>query len=87
MDEFLLTIQNNVTSLLEDEGIYANDYSVSFRLEKGQGAGTLLIDTRDFKNFCSEYTKLIATKKTMAIFITMKRKMMKSWLINEKKGN
>ncbi len=74
MDEFLLAIQNNVTSLLEDEEIYANDYSVSFRSEKGQGAGTLLIDTRDFKNFRSEYAKLVATKRTMAIFITMKKK-------------
>ncbi len=45
LDEFLLAIQNNVTSLLEDEEIYANDYSISFRLEKGQGTGTSLIDT------------------------------------------
>ena len=37
LNEFLLAIQNNVTSLLEDEKIYANDYSVSFRSEKGQG--------------------------------------------------
>ena len=81
LDEFLLAIQNNVTSLLENEEIYANDYSVSFRSEKGQGAGTLLIDTRDFKNFRSEYAKLVATKRTMAIFITMKS------VINEKKGS
>ena len=74
MDEFLLAIQNNVTSLLEDEKIYANDYSVSFRSEKGQGAGTLLVDAHDFKNFCSEYTKLTAAKKIMVIFVAMKKK-------------
>jgi|SRR5271154_244520 len=74
LDEFLLAIQNNVMTLLKDEKIYANDYSVSFRSEKGQGAGTLLIDAYDFKNFCSEYTKLIAAKKTMAIYITIKKK-------------
>ncbi|PKC56583.1 hypothetical protein RhiirA1_470491 [Rhizophagus irregularis] len=74
LDEFLLAIQNNITSLLEDDEIYANDYGVSFRSEKGQGAGTLLIDTRNFKNFRSEYTKLVAAKRTMAIFITMKKK-------------
>ena len=66
-------------TLLEDEKIYANDYSISFRSEKGQGAGTLLIDTRDFKNFCSEYTKLIATKKIMAIYITIKKKELVKW--------
>jgi hypothetical protein len=71
LDEFLFAIQNNVISLLEDEEIHTNDYSVSFRSEKGQGASTLLIDTRDFKNFCSKYTKLAAAKKTMAIFITV----------------
>ncbi|PKK56389.1 hypothetical protein RhiirC2_800134, partial [Rhizophagus irregularis] len=38
LDEFLLAIQNNITSLLEDDEIYANDYGVSFRSEKGQGA-------------------------------------------------
>lgn len=80
LDEFLLAIQNNISSLLEDEKIYTNDYSVSFRSEKSQGAGTLLVDTRDFKNFCSEYTKLVAAKKTMAILITMKKKE------NEKMG-
>jgi hypothetical protein len=74
LDEFLLAIQNNVTSLLKDEEIYANDYSVSFRSEKGQGAGTLLVDAYDFKNFRSEYTKLTAAKKTMVIFVTVKKK-------------
>jgi hypothetical protein len=74
LDEFLLAIQNNVTALLEDEKIYANDYSVSFKSEKGQGAGTLLIDSRDFKDFHSEYTKLVATKRTMAIFVIMKKR-------------
>ena len=74
MDEFLLAIQNNVTSLLKDEEIHVNDYSVSFRSEKGQGAGTLLVDVYDFKNFRSEYTKLAATKRTMVIFITVKKK-------------
>jgi len=85
LDEFLLAIQNNVTSLLGDEEIYANDYSVSFRSEKGQGAGTLLMDTRDFKNFCSEYTKLVVTKKTMAIFIIMKRKDDEKLVTNKRK--
>ena len=74
MDEFLLAIQNNITSLLEDEKIYANDYSISFRSEKGQGAGTLLVDAHDFKNFRLEYTKLAATKRTMVIFTTVKKK-------------
>jgi hypothetical protein len=73
LDEFLHAIQNNVTTLLGDEKIYANDYSVSFRSEKGQGAGTLLIDIHDFKNFCSEYTKLVAAEKTMVIFVVMKK--------------
>jgi len=74
LDEFLLAIQNNITSLLEDEKIYANDYSISFRSEKGQGAGTLLVDAHDFKNFRLEYTKLTATKRTMVIFTTVKKK-------------
>lgn len=65
LDEFLLAIQHNVTSLLEDEEIYANDYSTSFRSEKGQGAGTLLVDAHNFKNFCLEYIKLTAAKRTI----------------------
>ena len=73
MDEFLLTIQNNVTTLLKDETIYANDYSVSFKSEKGSGAGTLLVDMNDFKNFQSEYIKFAATKKVMLIIIIMKK--------------
>ncbi|CAB4418466.1 unnamed protein product [Rhizophagus irregularis] len=42
--------------------------------EKTQGAGTLLVDVRDFENFKSEYTKLVATKKVMLISITMNKK-------------
>src|SRR4051812_40585431 len=56
LNEFLLVIQNNVISFLEDKEVYANDYSIFFRSKKGQEASTLLIDTCDFKNFCSEYT-------------------------------
>ncbi len=74
LDEFLLAIQNNITSLLQYEEIDANDYNVSFKSEKAQGAGTLLVDVRDFENFKSEYIKLVATKKVMLIFITMKKK-------------
>jgi hypothetical protein len=32
------------------------------------------MDIRDFKNFRSEYAKLVIARKTMAIFITMKKK-------------
>jgi hypothetical protein len=74
LDEFLLSIQNNITALLKDEKIDANDYNVSFKSEKTQGAGTLLVDVRDFENFKSEYTKLVATKKVMLISITMNKK-------------
>ncbi|UZO27302.1 uncharacterized protein OCT59_019503 [Rhizophagus irregularis] len=41
LDEFLLSIQNNITALLKDEKIDANDYNVSFKSEKTQGAGTV----------------------------------------------
>jgi hypothetical protein len=34
LDEFLLAIQNNITTLLKDEEINANDYNVSFKSEK-----------------------------------------------------
>jgi hypothetical protein len=34
----------------------------------------LLVDAHDFKNFCSEYTKLTAAKKIMVIFVTVKKK-------------
>ncbi|CAB5396025.1 unnamed protein product [Rhizophagus irregularis] len=61
-------------ALLKDEKIDANDYNVSFKSEKIQGAGTLLVDVRDFENFKSEYTKLVATKKVMLISITMNKK-------------
>ncbi|CAB4472575.1 unnamed protein product [Rhizophagus irregularis] len=74
LDEFLLSIQNNITALLKDEKIDANDYNVSFKSEKTQGAGTLLVDVRDFENFKSEYNKLVATKKVMLISITMNKK-------------
>ncbi|GES74613.1 hypothetical protein GLOIN_2v1844088 [Rhizophagus clarus] len=74
LDEFLLSIQNNITALLKDEKIDANDYNVSFKSEKTQGAGTLLVDVRDFENFKSEYTKLVAAKKVMLISITMNKK-------------
>jgi hypothetical protein len=74
LDELLLAIQNNVTILLKDDEINANDYSVSFKSEKAQGAGTLLVDVRDFENFKSEYIKIVTTKRTMLIFITMKKK-------------
>ena len=74
LDEFLLAIQNNITVLLQDNEINANDYSVSFKSEKAQGAGTLLVDMHDFENFKSEYIKIATTKRTMLIFITMKKK-------------
>ncbi|GES84142.1 hypothetical protein GLOIN_2v1844088 [Rhizophagus clarus] len=74
LDEFLLSIQNNITVLLKDEKIDANNYNVSFKSEKTQGAGTLLVDIRDFENFKSEYTKLVAAKEVMLISITMNKK-------------
>ncbi|GBB94079.1 hypothetical protein RclHR1_02290005 [Rhizophagus clarus] len=74
LDEFLLSIQNNITALLKDEKIDANDYNVFFKSEKTQGAGTLLVDIRDFKNFKSEYTKLVAAKKGILISIIMNKK-------------
>jgi hypothetical protein len=74
LDEFLLAIQNNITALLEDEEINANDYNVSFKSEKAQGAGTLLVDMCDFENFKLEYIKLAAAKKVVLILITMKKK-------------
>ncbi|GES78993.1 hypothetical protein GLOIN_2v944429 [Rhizophagus clarus] len=74
LDEFLLSIQNNITALLKDEKIDANDYNVSFKSEKTQGASTLLVDVRDFEIFKSEYTKLVAAKKVMLVSITMNKK-------------
>ncbi|RIA79685.1 hypothetical protein C1645_845011 [Glomus cerebriforme] len=74
LDEFLLAIQNNITALLEDKEINANDYNVSFKSEKAQGAGTLLVDVCDFENFKSEYIKLATAKKVVLILITMKKK-------------
>jgi hypothetical protein len=74
LDEFLFAIQNNITTLLKNKRIDANDYNVSFKSEKAQGAGTLLVDMRDFENFKSEYTKLAAAKKVMLVSITMKKK-------------
>ncbi|GET01238.1 hypothetical protein GLOIN_2v944429 [Rhizophagus clarus] len=74
LNEFLLSIQNNISVLLKDEKIDANDYNVSFKSEKTQGAGTLLVNIHDFENFKSEYTKLVAAKKVMLISITMNKK-------------
>src|SRR6266542_3061583 len=74
LDEFLLTIQNNVIVLTRDETIDANDYDISFKSEKAQGAGTLLADTNYFKFFRSEYIKLFATKRIMLIIIIIKKK-------------
>ncbi|RGB36645.1 hypothetical protein C1646_757867 [Rhizophagus diaphanus] len=74
LNEFLLAIQNNIVILLKDEEINANDYNVSFKLEKAQEAGTLLVDMCDFRNFQSKYIKLAATKKIILILITMKKK-------------
>ncbi|CAB4402607.1 unnamed protein product [Rhizophagus irregularis] len=74
LDEFLLAIQNNITALLKDDEINANDYNISFKSEKAQGAGTLLVDVCDFKNFRLEYVKLAAAKRTMLILVTMKKK-------------
>lgn len=70
LDEFLLAIQNNITSLLRYEEIDANDYNVSFKSEKAQGAGTLLVDVRDFENFKSEYIKLAAIKR-LCLFLLL----------------
>ncbi|GBB91281.1 hypothetical protein RclHR1_18470004 [Rhizophagus clarus] len=74
LDELLLAIQNNIVVLLKDEKINANDYNVSFKLEKAQGAGTLLVDVCDFRNFRSEYIKLAAAKKIILILIITKKK-------------
>lgn len=74
LDEFLFEIQKNIVMLLGDEEINANDYSVSFKSEKAQGVGTLLVDVCDFENFQSEYIKLTAAKKVVLILITMKKK-------------
>jgi hypothetical protein len=40
LDEFLLTIQNNIITLTKDETISANDYDISFKSEKTPGVGT-----------------------------------------------
>ena len=74
LDEFLLAIQNNITTFLKDEDINANDYNVSFKSEKAQEAGTLLVDMYDFENFQSEYgpfaiEKGETAKKIKFIFI------------------
>ncbi|PKK75194.1 hypothetical protein RhiirC2_773901 [Rhizophagus irregularis] len=61
-------------TLLKDDEINANDYNISFKSEKAQGAGTLLVDVCDFKNFRLEYVKLAAAKRTMLILVTMKKK-------------
>lgn len=82
LDEFLLAIQNNITVLLGDEEINANDYNVSFKPEKAQGAGTLLVDVCDFKNFQLEYIKLAAANKVMLILVTIKKK---EKLVNKRK--
>ena len=74
LDELLLAIQNNIVALLKDEEINANDYNISFKSEKAQGAGTLLVDVCDFRNFQSEYIKLTAAKKVILVLITMKKK-------------
>ncbi|RGB25427.1 hypothetical protein C1646_771742 [Rhizophagus diaphanus] len=66
--------ENKSDAELELEEINANDYNVSFKSEKAQGAGTLLVDVCDFENFKSEYIKLAAAKKVVLIFITMKKK-------------
>ncbi|CAB4438669.1 unnamed protein product [Rhizophagus irregularis] len=50
LDEFLLAIQNNITALLKDDEINANDYNISFKSEKAQGAGTLLVDESNSDN-------------------------------------
>ncbi|RIA83596.1 hypothetical protein C1645_860682 [Glomus cerebriforme] len=74
LDEFLLAIQSNITILLGDNEVDANDYNISFKSEKAQGVGTSLLDMHDFENFKSEYIKLIATKKVMLILVIMKKK-------------
>ncbi|GES96098.1 hypothetical protein GLOIN_2v1844088 [Rhizophagus clarus] len=51
LDELLLKIQNNIVAFFEDEKINVNDYNVSFKSEKAQEAGTLLVDVCDFRNF------------------------------------
>ncbi|RGB27513.1 hypothetical protein C1646_769023 [Rhizophagus diaphanus] len=51
------------TSRWYHKEINANDYNVSFKSEKAQGAGTLLVDVCNFENFKSEYIKLAAAKK------------------------
>lgn len=66
--------ENNITALLKDDEINANDYNISFKSEKAQGAGTLLVDVCDFKNFRLEYVKLAAAKRTMLILVTMRKK-------------
>ncbi|CAB4413607.1 unnamed protein product [Rhizophagus irregularis] len=47
LDKFLLAIQNNITALLKDDEINANDYNISFKSEKIQEAGTLLESNSD----------------------------------------
>ncbi|PKY54582.1 hypothetical protein RhiirA4_426874 [Rhizophagus irregularis] len=51
LDEFLLAIQNNITALLKDDEINANDYNISFKSEKIQEA-----ELRK-KTWCSIYNR------------------------------
>ncbi len=45
-----------------------------FKLKKVSEVRTLLANTNDFKNFQSEYIKLVVTKRIMLIMIIMKKK-------------
>ena len=72
--DFKNGLENLVQSQLEDQVIFQDDYTVSYKHEKESGLGTQLASTSDWKEFLKEYERIISGKKVLKIIITMKKK-------------
>ncbi len=51
-----------------------SEYELSYKAEKGVGAGTVLEEEEDFEEFMREYHRLISSNKVLLLVVTIQKK-------------
>ncbi|CAB4472774.1 uncharacterized protein OCT59_028816 [Rhizophagus irregularis] len=57
--------------------VLRTEYELSYKAEKGTGAGTILEEEEEFEEFIGEYHRLTNSDKALLITITVKKKKKK----------
>ncbi|GES73080.1 hypothetical protein GLOIN_2v1569355 [Rhizophagus clarus] len=76
-ENFLSLLEVSVQSLLGNRSISNKDFGIAYKQLNSNGPGTHLEDENDFKEFINEYSDITSHKKSMVIYITIKKVTLK----------